>query len=82
MFVILLIVISQLLVISESRPLCISAGSNGGSAVYKGIGIFFDGLYIQGIKTGGPSGGGKGHALTDQIRRFEESSGPSPGEGH
>ncbi|KAE8725739.1 hypothetical protein F3Y22_tig00008146pilonHSYRG00099 [Hibiscus syriacus] len=45
----------------------------GGNSVTKGVEPFFDWLSLEGIKTGGPSAGGKGHAFTNAVT----NSGPS-----
>lgn len=67
----LLLILTSLLFTSGARPL--------NDAEYSGIEVFLDGLSLEGIKTGGPSPGGKGHAFTDVVT----NSGPSPGgEGH
>ncbi|GKV04540.1 hypothetical protein SLEP1_g16693 [Rubroshorea leprosula] len=61
----------------EARPL-----HDADQSISKGLDMFFDGLYIEGIKTGGPSNGGKGHAFTN-TDTLGTNSGPSgPGEGH
>lgn len=40
-------------------------------------------LYIEAIKTGGPSDAGKGHKFTEgHSLQGIKNSGPSPGEGH
>lgn len=43
-----------------------------------------DGLYVEAVKTGGPSRGGDGHAATNRALTLGgiKKSGPSPGEGH
>ncbi|XP_031282945.1 homeobox-leucine zipper protein HOX27-like [Pistacia vera] len=64
---------------TQARPLNDAPSRN---PINKGIEILFDGLNIQAIKTGGPSGGGKGHEFTDAQTLGVTKSGPSPGEGH
>ncbi|KAJ7966565.1 PAMP-induced secreted peptide 2 [Quillaja saponaria] len=73
-----LLLSNSLFIVTEARPPRSLTSS-------KGIGIFFEeGLYLQGIKTGGPTPGGKGHAFTNIVRKLRViiNSGPSPGEGH
>ncbi|KAK4751452.1 hypothetical protein SAY87_004934 [Trapa incisa] len=60
--------------VSEARPL----GPAGGSPLARGVEAMIQGLYLEAIKTGGPSSGGKGHGFTTYFT----NSGPSPGEGH
>lgn len=74
----LLLLVSSLF-ISEARPLNGAASRN---PISKGIEILIDGLNIEAVKTGGPSGGGKGHQFTDAQTLGVTKSGPSPGEGH
>ncbi|KAK1275418.1 hypothetical protein QJS04_geneDACA001645 [Acorus gramineus] len=49
----------------------------------EGIKDFIDGLSVWGVKSAGPSPGGKGHASTtiDALGGIK-NSGPSPGQGH
>ncbi|KAK4767698.1 hypothetical protein SAY87_002839 [Trapa incisa] len=60
--------------VSEARPL----SPAGGSSLARGVEVLMEGLYLEAIKTGGPSSGGKGHGFTTYFT----NSGPSPGEGH
>ncbi|OMP11856.1 hypothetical protein COLO4_03643 [Corchorus olitorius] len=74
-FFILVLVLASLLFSSGARPLNDDAGSN----ITKGIEVLIDGLSLEGIKTGGPSSGGDGHAFTKAVT----NAGPSPGgRGH
>lgn len=60
--------------ISEARPLK--------PALDRGIEIFFEGLYVEGIKTGGPSSGGGGHSFPNaKTLGGIKNSGPSSGGG-
>ncbi|KAL4352834.1 hypothetical protein GQ457_06G026850 [Hibiscus cannabinus] len=65
---------------SVARPLN-EAKPASGSSVTKGIEILLDDLSLAsalgGIKTGGPSSGGNGHAFVDAVT----NSGPSSGGG-
>ncbi|KAH7523685.1 hypothetical protein FEM48_Zijuj06G0038000 [Ziziphus jujuba var. spinosa] len=73
-FITVLVLLSSLISVSEARPLNLNGGTD----------IFFDGLYIEGIKAGssGPSPGGKGHSFTNaQTLGGIKNSGPSPGGG-
>lgn len=75
---IVLIVVSSFF-ISEARPLNVAKSYNSAN---KGIEIFFDGLDIEGIKSG-PSSGGRGHKYTSsQTLGGIKYSGPSPGKGN
>ncbi|GMN35031.1 hypothetical protein TIFTF001_005051 [Ficus carica] len=72
--------IMALLVVSvEARPLMPA----GRSPVNKGIEILFEGLYVEGIKTGGPSSGGGGHnfPFAQTTLGGIKNSGPSTGGG-
>ncbi|OWM70837.1 hypothetical protein CDL15_Pgr014510 [Punica granatum] len=61
---------------SGARPLGLGGS---GSPLTRGIEALLDGLYVEAIKSGGPSSGGKGHASTTYFT----NSGPSQGgEGH
>ncbi|KAH1057779.1 hypothetical protein J1N35_035844 [Gossypium stocksii] len=78
-FFIVFLLLSPLLFSSSSmaRPLNDVAVGN---SIAEGIEVFFDGLSLDGIKTSGPSPGGKGHAFTDAVN---PNSGPSEGgKGH
>lgn len=48
------------------------------------IANILDGLYLQAMKTGGPSRGGDGHAETHSLNDLAKihNSGPSPGAGN
>ncbi|GAY39588.1 hypothetical protein WN944_008520 [Citrus x changshan-huyou] len=83
-YFVLLLVSSSLVLVSEARPLNDVEGRPRNPIITKGIEIFFDGLYIEGIKTGGPSGGGAGHAFTNaQTLESKDTAGPSAGgKGH
>ncbi|CAL8996297.1 unnamed protein product [Prunus brigantina] len=59
---VLLTLSSRVLVISEARPL--KLGSSW-SSIDKEMESVFDGLFVDAMKNGGPSSGGKGHAFTD-----------------
>ncbi|KAF5747019.1 hypothetical protein HS088_TW06G01196 [Tripterygium wilfordii] len=73
------LLISSSIFASQARPL----GHYSLGNMNKGVDIdtMFDELHIGGIKTGGPSLGGEGHALPDAVRKNDDS-GPSPGQGH
>ncbi|EOY15816.1 Uncharacterized protein TCM_034777 [Theobroma cacao] len=75
-FFVLVLLLSSLLFTSEARPLN-DAEPGAGSSITKEIEVFLDGLNLEGIKTGGPSPGGNGHAFTNAFTY----SGPSPGGG-
>lgn len=83
-YFVLLLASSSLVLVSEARPLRDVEGRPRNSVITKGIEIFFDGLYIEGIKTGGPSPGGGGHAFTNaQTLESKNTAGPSAGgKGH
>ncbi|OMO78842.1 hypothetical protein CCACVL1_14072 [Corchorus capsularis] len=72
-FFVLVLVLASLLFSSGARPL------NDAGSITKGIEVLIDVLSLEGIKTGGPSSGGEGHAFTKAVT----NSGPSPGgKGH
>ena len=71
--------ISIVLLVSEARPL------KPRNPITKGVEIFFDGLYIEGIKTGGSSPRGEGHSFTNTqtLEANDSAGGPSAGgNGH
>lgn len=73
-FFIALLFVSSL---SEARRLRLEE-----SSIDKGIEIFLEGLYLEGIKTGGPSSGGGGHSFGNaQTLGGIKNSGPSTGGG-
>ncbi|XVF39860.1 hypothetical protein PTKIN_Ptkin01aG0066500 [Pterospermum kingtungense] len=75
---VLVLLLNSLIFSSGARPLNDAAYSGG--AITQGIEVFLDVLSLEGIKTGGPSSGGQGHAFTDVVTN---SSGPSSGgQGH
>ncbi|XWS24163.1 hypothetical protein CRYUN_Cryun28dG0077100 [Craigia yunnanensis] len=74
---VLVLLLTSLLFTSGARPL--NDAEYSGSSITKGIEVFLDGLSLEGIKTGGPSPGGKGHAFTDAVTNSGPSSG---GDGH
>ncbi|KAK8588612.1 hypothetical protein V6N13_087517 [Hibiscus sabdariffa] len=80
----LLLLPSIFLFTSVARPLN-EAKPASGSSVTKGIEILLDDLSLAtasalgGIKTGGPSSGGNGHAFVDAVTNSGPSSG---GDGH
>ncbi|GMJ15334.1 hypothetical protein HRI_005202600 [Hibiscus trionum] len=75
-FFVLFLLTSLLFSISSAaRPL----NDIKGNSETKWMEVFLDGLNLEGIKTGGPSPGGKGHAFTVVVT----NSGPSAGgKGH
>ncbi|XVE70152.1 hypothetical protein DITRI_Ditri10aG0048900 [Diplodiscus trichospermus] len=76
-FFLLVLLLTSLLFTSGARPL--NGAEYSGSSITKGIEVYFHGLSLEGIKTGGPSPGGKGHAFTAAVT----NSGPSSdGGGH
>lgn len=75
-FLIVVLIISNSR-LCESRILRLSESSK---SVAKRIGIFIDELYIEGIKTGGPSAGGEGHGFKNAETLGEgKVGGPSAG---
>ncbi|KAB1220306.1 hypothetical protein CJ030_MR3G019052 [Morella rubra] len=79
-FFLVLLLLNSALFESEARPLL---ADKPRSAIHKEVEIFFDGLEIKGIKTGGPSAGGHDHG-TPNARNLEvvTNSGPGSGDGH
>jgi len=74
----LLLVVSSSFFISDARPLSVAGAAHG--SMNKGFELFFfDGLYIEGIKSG-PSHGGIGNKYTNaQTLGAVINSGPSNG---
>ncbi|EXB89246.1 hypothetical protein L484_006800 [Morus notabilis] len=75
-FFMVLVIASSL---SEARPLTAPPRSS----TSEGIEFLFEGLYIEGIKTGGPSSGGGGHNFPNAVQTLGgiKNSGPSSGGG-
>ncbi|KAK8711884.1 hypothetical protein V6N13_147144 [Hibiscus sabdariffa] len=91
-FLLLLLLASIFLFTSVARPLN-EAKPASGSSVTKGMEVLLDGLSLAsalgGIKTGGPSSGGNGHAFVDAVTNsggdghaFTNSGPSSGGDGH
>ncbi|KAL9172332.1 hypothetical protein ABFS82_03G038800 [Erythranthe guttata] len=79
--VLVVIVMGCLFFSVEARVLKSDANyqQNHKSAIEMDIVKILEDLYVEGVKTGGPSHGGDGHALTlGGIKK----SGPSPGAGN
>lgn len=73
----LLLVVSSSFFISDARPLSVAGADHG--SMNKGFELFFDGLYIEGIKSG-PSHGGIGNKYTNaQTLGAVINSGPLNG---
>ncbi|XVE94968.1 hypothetical protein REPUB_Repub02eG0055800 [Reevesia pubescens] len=77
LFFVLVLLLTSSMFTSGARPLVDAEFS--GSSITKRIEVCLDGLSLEGIKTAGPSQGGKVHAFTNAVT----NSGPSPGgKGH
>lgn len=76
LLVIFVLLFSSFFFINEARPLSMAEQHNSiESSVEK--------LYLEAIKTGGPSHGGEGHRSTNDLTLEDiKKSGPSPGDGH
>lgn len=76
----LLLLLSSLFFPNEARPMRTLEHQ---SVIDREIMKVLDELYVEAIKTGGPSHGGDGHAATNALTlEGIKKSGPSPGAGN